>query len=111
MSTLIYVAVVMLEFQSSSPRKHEALLGRRHRLAQRSALRAANVKAKRAEQSKMSGVVQNVSKPNLSPDRSVQKLETGKKNTLNGNDTGDYFDFFTLALIDLKFPSYTVSSL
>ncbi|XP_056612962.1 centrosomal protein of 295 kDa isoform X2 [Triplophysa dalaica] len=68
--------VVMLEFQSSSPRKQEALLGRRHHLAQRSALRAANVKAKRAELSKMSGVVQNVSKPTLSPDRSVQKLET-----------------------------------
>ncbi|XP_057206628.1 centrosomal protein of 295 kDa isoform X5 [Triplophysa rosa] len=67
---------VMLEFQSSSPRQQEALLRRRHHLAQRSALRAADVKAKRAELRKMSGVVQNVSKPTLSPDHSVQKFET-----------------------------------
>nr|XP_055051767.1 centrosomal protein of 295 kDa isoform X2 [Misgurnus anguillicaudatus] len=64
--------VMMLEYQSSSAQQQEALLRRRHCLAQRSALRAAEVKAKRAEMRK---VVQNVSKATSSSGYTVQKSE------------------------------------
>ncbi|XP_073718687.1 uncharacterized protein cep295 [Misgurnus anguillicaudatus] len=64
--------VMMLEYQSSSAQQQEALLRRRHCLAQRSAHRAAEVKAKRAEMRK---VVQNVSKATSSSGYTVQKSE------------------------------------
>ncbi|XP_065137806.1 uncharacterized protein cep295 isoform X2 [Paramisgurnus dabryanus] len=63
--------VMMLECQTSSAQQQEALR-RRHCLAQRSALRAAEVKAKRAEMRK---VVQNVSKATSSSGYTVQKSE------------------------------------
>ncbi|XP_051521584.1 centrosomal protein of 295 kDa isoform X2 [Myxocyprinus asiaticus] len=68
-------AVMQLEFQSPTAQLQEALLRRQHHLAQRSARRAAEVKAKRAESGKITRVVQNVSKPTLTG-CAVQKSET-----------------------------------
>ncbi|XP_051962774.1 centrosomal protein of 295 kDa [Xyrauchen texanus] len=67
-------AVMLLEFQSPTAQLQEALLRRQH-LAQRSARRAAEVKAKRADSGKITSVGQNVSKPTLTG-CAVQKSET-----------------------------------